>query len=267
MSKSDSDVATRYKHCIDDRALTRRFDDPCYIDCRANTARAPLKYVTRNFHDLGCNPQSLCFPGFMPRDGHGIPSCAVDTDSKLKTETPLTNLGFKQQMRCLPVPTVPFLGKGCLESDTEMQLRGLDTYNDKSCLPREISFYERHFQTPAFEALCYNPNAVEHTVFPYHQVGMDTRHIRQEPHRQGVNCKVKLVEEGVCGGTPESVFRSLSRNTGTFQGRSFQYVNNKNRCPDRFGKSKRRLYNQKGKCMNRFCKCGSNCKCGANCKC
>lgn len=182
-----SQMARRFDTCPDNRKLAGLGDDPCYVDCKSNTARRPLKYVTRDFHYLGCNPQSLCYPGFLTDDGPGIPRCAIDVDSHLRIDPPLTNLGFPQQLRCLPAPTVPFMGRGCLESDAEMELRGKDTNASKPCLPRETNYYERHFDI--FDHLCYNPNAVDNTVFPYNQSGMDTRHARQEPHRNGAGCK------------------------------------------------------------------------------
>ena len=182
-----SQFARRYDGCADNRELTGLKDDACYTDCRANTARRPMKYQTRDFHYLGCNPQSLCYPGFYTDDGPGLPRCAIDVDSNLRNESTLTNLGFPQQLSCLPTPTVPYLGKGCLEADTEMELRPKQVSRDKPCLPRETNYHERHFDF--FDHLCYNPNAVDNTVFPYNQSGMDTRHIRQEPHRTGTGCR------------------------------------------------------------------------------
>lgn len=185
-----SQNAQRHYNCPDNREQTGLRDDPCYIDCEANTARKPMKYITRDFHYQGCNPQSLCYPGYFTDDGPGIPRCAIDTDSELRNERPLTNLGFKQQLRCLPAPTIPFMGKGCVNTDVEMDLRGEDTNGSKPCLPRETNYHNRHFDI--FDHLCYNPNAVDTTVYPYSQSGMDTRHIRQEPHRNGVSCKPLL---------------------------------------------------------------------------
>ena len=175
----------KYKECPDYSVPARIHEDPCYIDCRANTSRKPLKYITRDFHNLGCNPNSLCYPGFLPQDGHGLPKCAIDVDSELRNGSRMTQLRFPQQLKCLPVPTVPFLQRGCHEPDTEMELRGLDTYSDKAAQPKDTCFYERHFDI--FDHLCYNPNAVDNTVWPGYQGGVDTRHKRLEPYR-GVHC-------------------------------------------------------------------------------
>ena len=264
--------ARRFDGCADNRELAGIRDDPCYVDCRANTARRPMKYQTRDFHYLGCNPQSLCYPGFYPDDGPGIPRCAVDVDSHLRIDPPLTNLGFPQQLRCLPASTVPFLGRGCLEPDTEMELRGKDTNGSKPCLPRETNFYERHFDF--FDHLCYNPNAVENTVYPYNQAGMDTRHIRQEAHRNGINCRPLLA---VAGGDLQN--RNCDqKETFKYSAGRFDHRGNKKNVNlvganklNRFGPYNPDLtggYKSTHRSCSEFnCPCGPNCKCGANCKC
>ena len=178
----------KYDQYSNHRSETNLKSDPCAIDCQANTARRPLKYSTTDFHNLGCNPQSLCSPWVgPPSDGPGIARCAIDVDSHLRNDSKLTQIRYKQQLRCLPVPTIPFLGRGCLDSDMEMSLRGKDTYADKSCLPRESNYEQRVYQH--FDHLNYNPNAVNHTVFPYNQGGLPTRHIFLETYRNGENCK------------------------------------------------------------------------------
>ena len=186
-----------YDNLPDNSQWTRLGDDIAYIDDKANRARRPLKYITRNYHTLGLNPNSLGYPGFFPQDGDGIHPAGINVDSGMRY-APLTNMSFPQQLRCLPVPTIPLLQKGCLNSNQEMELRGKDTYGDKACNPKDSTFYKRFFQTPAFEALCYNPNSVDSSVYPAcNQTGIDTRHLRIEPYRSGVNCSnVQLMVNG-----------------------------------------------------------------------
>jgi hypothetical protein len=157
-------------------------DDACYLDCTDTTKRKPLKYMTRNFHDRGCNPRELCFPGFLPKDGEGWAQCDIDNDSGLR-HSKLTNAGFPQQFGGLPKPTVPFQGNGCIDTDTEMDLRGLDTFADKSCLPRDVAFHNRRFDY--LDHLCYNPVAVKNVVWNGYQTGMDTRQQRIEDYSSG----------------------------------------------------------------------------------
>lgn len=176
----------KYDKYPDNQKWTRDYDDQCYVDCRANTSRRPLRYITRNFHDLGLNPNSLQFPGFLPQDGEGVHPSGIDVDSDLRFSQ-LTNMSFPQQLQCLPVPTIPLLQKGCLDVTAEMELRGKDTYGDKTCKPQETTFYERSFQI--FDHLGYNPNDVNKSVYPdCNQTGIDTRHLHVEPYRNGVNC-------------------------------------------------------------------------------
>lgn len=171
---------------------TRLTDDPCYLDCRANTSRKQIKYITRNFRDLEnnmgqaggmCNPprQFLNHVTMQSWDGPGVPACNIDVDSHLRIDPILTNLGFPQQLPTFPAPTIPYLGKGCYNPEIEMDLRGQTTSEPNSCLPRETNYYERHFDF--FDHLCYNPNNVDHTVYPVNQAGMDTRHLLQSKLR------------------------------------------------------------------------------------
>lgn len=177
-----------YDNLPDNSQWTRLGDDIAYIDDKANRSRRPLRYITRDFHNQGLNPNSLGYPGFFPQDGEGIHPSGINIDSAMRYSA-LTNQAFPQQLPCLPVPTIPLLQKGCLDVKTEMELRGKDTYADKACNPKDSTFYERFFQTPAFEALCYNPNHPDISVFPAcNQTGIDTRHLRTEPYRSGLHC-------------------------------------------------------------------------------
>lgn len=247
-------LAKRYSNCPDYREQTGLRDDICAVDCRANTGRRPLKYQTRNFHYAGVNPHSLCEVGIgLMDDGVGISQCAIDVDSHLRIDPPLTNLGFPQQLRCLPTQ-MPFLGRGCVDTDVEMHLRGKDTNGSKPCLPRETNFHDRHFDH--FDHLCYNPNAVENTVFPYNQSGMDTRHIRQQPHRNGVGCRPTVAVNG-----------GDLRIRNCDQKEAHKY--SAGRFDDRGNKNSVNLQRNRpalSNCGNGNCKCGANCKC-VNCKC
>lgn len=172
----------KYSKCSDNMQLTRMNDDVCNIDCRSYTSQKPIKYYTTNFHNKGCNPQSLCYPGFTPQDGYGFPQCSIDKDSELR-HSKITNVGYPQQLKCTPVPTVPYMGRGCLNADAESELRGVDTNGSKPCLPKDSAHHNRHFED--FSTLCFKPNAVKNTVWPGNQTGMDTRQQRIEPYR---NC-------------------------------------------------------------------------------
>jgi hypothetical protein len=105
----------------------------------------------------------------------------------MRNDSKLTNIGLKQQLRCLPAGTVPFLGRGCLEPDTESELRGVDTTSKKSCNPKSSEFYKMSFEI--FDSLCYNPQAEGTVVFPVNESGVDTRHTFMETYRNGENCK------------------------------------------------------------------------------
>lgn len=175
-----TDNFRKYDNCPDNNRLTRLTDDPCAIDCRSYTSQKPIKFVTTNFHNMGCDPKSLCYPGYLPQDGNGWAQCNMDTDSDLR-HSKLTQLRFKQQQKSLPVATVPFMGRGCLDTDIESSLWGADTYADKACQPKDSNFHNRHFSH--FEALCFNPNAVKNTVWPGNQSGVDTRHQRKENYK------------------------------------------------------------------------------------
>lgn len=187
--------ASEYKHQIDSCPDVRQGaglrDDPCYLDCQAVTVQKPLKYITRNFHDRGCNPREMCYPGFLPQDGEGWAQCDIDNDSKLR-HSKLTAVGQPQQLSALPVPTVPFMGNGCLNTDTEMNLRGLVTYNDKACMPRDTAYHNRRFDF--FDHLCYNPVAVKNTVWNGNQAGADTRQQRMEGYKRCDNVGGSSVE-------------------------------------------------------------------------
>lgn len=173
----------KYDSCPDNNRLTRLTDDPCAVDCRSYTSQKPIKFITTNFHNLGCDPKSLCYPGYLPKDGNGWAQCKMDTDSELR-QSKLTQLRFKQQQKSLPVATVPFMGRGCLNTDIESNLWGVDTYADKPCQPKDTRFHDRHFSH--FESLCFNPNAVKNTVWPGNQSGVDTRHQRKENYSSGL---------------------------------------------------------------------------------
>jgi len=194
----------KYDVCPDSQDFTSLRDDPCYLDCQAKTVQKPLKYMINNFHNRGCNPRELCFPGYLPQDGEGWAQCDMDNDSDLRFAK-LTNAGYPQQMPALPVPTVPFMGSGCLDSDTEMKLRGLDTFADKSCQPKDSAFHNRRFDF--FDHLCYNPNAVKNTIWNGYQIGSDTRQQRVGGYQ---NCNSRNTRGNPTNitGNPESRFDS-----------------------------------------------------------
>jgi hypothetical protein len=190
----------KHDKCSDNREWTRDYDDPAYIDVRANQSRRPVKYVTRNFHQLGLNPESLCYPGFLPQDGKGIHPGGINIDSNLRFAS-LTNKSYPQQLECLPVPTIPFLQRGCLDADVEMELRGKDTYSGKESIPTETEFHNRHFDY--FDHLCYNPNDPDHTVLPTPLfVGINTRHNHVESYRSGAQCT--NVQSAIAGGAKQA---------------------------------------------------------------
>lgn len=167
---------------------TNLWADDCAVDCKANTARRPLKYAVTDFHSLGTNPIAISSPWVgAPDDGPGISRCAIDTDSHLRNDSKLTNINLRQPLPCFPIQS-PFLGRGCHDPDVEMALRGKDTYADKSCLPKSSNFHpDRSFQI--FDHLGYDPQREKHVVFPYNQSGLGTRHIFMETYRNGENCK------------------------------------------------------------------------------
>lgn len=162
----------KYENCGDQRKrLTSLSDDPCYIDCKSNTQRAEFGFRIENFRKKKCNPRDLCYPGYLPRDGEGFAQCDIDTDTDLRYSR-LTRVGNPQQLRGLPIH-VPFMGNGCLDTDTESQLRSVDTFTSNVCQPRDSSFHNRTFDI--FDHMCFNPNAVKNTVWDGSVIGEDTR--------------------------------------------------------------------------------------------
>lgn len=159
---------------------TSAADDGCYVDYKESTSTKPMKYLVNNFHREGCAPNDVCYPGYMPSRDKGLSQCRIDDDTDLRFRK-LTRARTPQQLACVPMATVPYMGRGCVSSDTEMQLRSaMTTVGGKPCKPYDTAHYERRFEV--FDHLCFNPNATQNVIWPDTRGGMDTRQQRVETY-------------------------------------------------------------------------------------
>ena len=117
------------------QGLTRLREDSCYLDVHNKHAEAPGKYMTSNFHDCKCNAPftqelSLQQPVINFKDGYGWTSnkgCNIDSDSKLRNASNLTNPRVIQQLHQRPYLTVPYMGRGEGNTCVESSLRSSET--------------------------------------------------------------------------------------------------------------------------------------------
>ena len=178
----------KYQDCVDNREFTRLHDDPCERAYQHHESTKPLKYITRNFHDLGLNPQSTCTVGFLASDGKGIPRGGINSDSYLRVEKPLPRVADVQQLDKLPIHR-GFQGRGCGDPAIEVDLKsGLHNRPRKSGQPRESDHEKRVYEY--VDHLCYEVQDPSHIVLPDEFIsntggvqgvrlgGLDSRHDR-----------------------------------------------------------------------------------------
>lgn len=145
----------------------------CYCNCKDPGTGIPGAYQLQNYHNLGLNPQASCLPGYLPRDGYGIPATGIDVSSNLESYK-LTNMREINQFGQLPLPTIPDLSKGCYNVGAETALfQGRNGFTRKSELPKDVAYYKRSFQV--FDSLHYNPE--NYAVEPFPRIGSDTRYV------------------------------------------------------------------------------------------
>lgn len=152
-------------------ALANLESDPCNIKLDNSQSQKPMKYYTQNFFDK----EVVQNRGINFHDGFGTPSCKIDQNTKTRFGTP-TNLNVLQNLPALPLPTTASYVKGQGPVLVEQRIRPEIARTDKTCQPREVDFYKRHFSI--FDHLPVAPNECVDNVVQKGSAfrqGIDTR--------------------------------------------------------------------------------------------
>ncbi len=135
------------KNCVDIQknpnfnvnGLTRLNADKCYLDEKFKISSAPGDYNLFNYYDCTCQApaiKEISTKNVMVtfNDGYGWSQCAIDKDSEFRTDPgKMTQVRSKKPLLTRPYLTVPYMGRGEGESDTESVLRiGEDTNEHRS---------------------------------------------------------------------------------------------------------------------------------------
>ena len=123
----------------------RMHDDPCFKTVEEKQNQATLEYRVRNFYHCGAEPRqtmdiALGQPLTQFRDGLGHVGQnggMVDTHSALRNGekgATLTNKRCVQMLETRPHLTVPFMGRGLGDPNTELALKeGSSTFAPRQC--------------------------------------------------------------------------------------------------------------------------------------
>jgi hypothetical protein len=120
-------------------------DDTCYKTVEEKQSQAPHEYRVRNFYDCGTTPRqtmdiALGQPLTQFRDGHGHigqNGGMVDQHSAFRNGekgATLTNMRCVQTLDTRLHLTVPFMGRGLGDPNTELALKeGVSTHTQRQC--------------------------------------------------------------------------------------------------------------------------------------
>lgn len=167
---------------------TSLLTDKCGQDVLEQQSVDPGNYMLTNYYGM-CNTNkqmdlALRERGSLVKNGFGhAMGCNIDNDSYMRNEVITTNPRMQHQLFLRPYLTVPYLGRGNGEPDTESFLRSgfqtdmskaCDVLADRSIIPERMA-YTRYW--------CPQDNVVED--FPFPRSGQDSRQdIRRSKYAQ-----------------------------------------------------------------------------------
>lgn len=166
-------------------------DDKCYLTEREQQNSKFSTYSTTNYFSNYCGlkqPIELATsqPNVFIKGGYGnsgAGGCNIDTDSNMKIGTIQTNPKCRISLQTRQFVTVPYLGRGILNSYLESKLQQGDyATNKKSCSTvTETSYipYKNYPLLPELSATIQNPvNLVESTASEgWQRGGIPTREL------------------------------------------------------------------------------------------
>lgn len=124
------------------QGLTRLSQDTCYRELEQITIQKMGQYKTRNHRKPLCQDPSILEtslrqPVIIHKDGYGWTSkkgCNIDCDSKLRNARNLTNVRNINQLTPRLHSTIPYMGRGWRDIQTEsILLPGNSTYQSRPC--------------------------------------------------------------------------------------------------------------------------------------
>lgn len=130
------------KYNFNIQQLTRLKEDKCYLNSQNQISAGPGNYNVTNYKDCECKAPntfdlSLQQPVVQYKDSYGWTStegCNIDNDSQFRNARNLTNLKEINQLFQRPYKTVPYMGKGAGDVNSESTLRnGEDTFQNRPC--------------------------------------------------------------------------------------------------------------------------------------